>query len=125
MRLPIGYALAWPARLPVPFGAITWTDAARLDFEAPDLESFPCLGLAYDAGRAGGSAPTWLNAANEVAVAAFLEGGLRWLDIAEVIQESLQGHHGGEPGRSATSSRPTGRLREQARAVVERRHRAA
>jgi 1-deoxy-D-xylulose-5-phosphate reductoisomerase len=89
MRLPIGYALAWPDRSSAPFGAIDWTDLRRLDFEPPDLEAFPCLGLAYDAGRAGGLAPAWLNAANEEAVAAFLDGGLAWRDIATVCAAVL------------------------------------
>ena len=58
----------------VPYGAIDWTELRRLDFEPPDHEAFPCLGLAYEAGPAGGTAPAWLNAANEVAVEAFLDG---------------------------------------------------
>ena len=74
MRLPIGYALAYPDRIGTPFGRIDWAATGRLDFEAPDLETFRCLRLAYEAGRVGGTAPAWLNAANEVAVAAFLGG---------------------------------------------------
>jgi 1-deoxy-D-xylulose-5-phosphate reductoisomerase len=89
MRLPIGYALAYPDRLPTPFGAIDWASLSRLDFEPPDLDAFPCLGLAYEAGRLGETAPAWLNAANEVAVAAFLDGRLRWTAIADVIEECL------------------------------------
>ena len=68
MRLPIGYALAYPDRIGTPFGRMDWAATGRLDFEAPDLETFACLRLAYEAGRAGGTAPAWLNAANEVAV---------------------------------------------------------
>jgi 1-deoxy-D-xylulose-5-phosphate reductoisomerase len=90
MRLPIGYALAHPDRLEVAFGAIDWAQLARLDFEAPDRAVFRGLDLAYQAGRAGSTAPAWLNAANEVAVAAFLAGGLAWTAIAEVIDETLQ-----------------------------------
>jgi len=89
MRLPIGYALAWPDRVGTAFGAIDWTSLSRLDFEAPDLDAFPCLRLAYEAGRAGGSAPTWLNAANEAAVAAFLDGAIAWVDIAAVCATVL------------------------------------
>lgn len=89
MRLPIGYALAYPERIDTPFGAIDWASLARLDFEAPDLETFRCLGLAYDAGRHGGAAPAWLSAANEVAVEAFLDGQLRWADIAAVCSSAL------------------------------------
>ena len=66
-------------------GAIDWTTLRRLDFEPPDHDAFPCLGLAYDAGRRGGTAPAWLNAANEVAVAAFLDGRLRWSAIPDVL----------------------------------------
>jgi 1-deoxy-D-xylulose-5-phosphate reductoisomerase len=89
MRLPIGYALAYPDRLATSFGAIDWAALGRLDFELPDVEAFPCLRLAYQAGRAGGTAPACLNGANEVAVAAFLEGRIRWADIARVIEETL------------------------------------
>ena len=89
MRLPIGYALAYPQRSTTPFGAIDWSTLGRLDFEAPDREAFTCLELAYEAGRTGGTAPAVLNGANEVAVAAFLDGRLRWLDIAEIIAAVL------------------------------------
>jgi len=92
MRLPIGYALAYPDRLPTPFGAIDWTALSRLDFESPDREAFPCLDLAYAAGRAGGSAPATLNGANEVAVAAFLNGEIAWTDISGVIEDVLANH---------------------------------
>ena len=91
MRLPIGYALAWPSRLRTPFGPIDWTTLGTLDFEPPDRQAFPCLGLAYDAGRAGGLAPAWLNAANEVAVDAFLNGRIGWLQIAAIIAGTFDG----------------------------------
>jgi 1-deoxy-D-xylulose-5-phosphate reductoisomerase len=92
MRLPIGYALAYPDRLTTPFGAIDWAQLSRLDFEPPDFEAFPCLGLAYSAGRVGGTAPAVLNGANEVAVAAFLDGRIRWTQIPDVIAEALEDH---------------------------------
>ena len=92
MRLPIGYALAYPDRIATPFGRIDWTQLARLDFEAPDTTTFRCLALAYDAGRAGGSAPAWLSAANEEAVDAFMAGRIRWTQIAEVCDAVLQQH---------------------------------
>ncbi|HWE70503.1 MAG TPA: 1-deoxy-D-xylulose-5-phosphate reductoisomerase [Acidimicrobiales bacterium] len=92
MRLPIGYALMYPDRLPVPFGPIDWTTLARLDFEEPDRSVFTCLDLAYRAGREGDLAPAWLNAANEVAVAAFLDGRIGWRAIAEVVEETLDGY---------------------------------
>ncbi len=99
MRLCIGYALAYPDRLDVPYGDIDWSTMNRLDFEPPDLEAFPCLGLAYDAGRAGGCAPAWLSAANEVAVESFLDGLMGWSSIADVVKEALDKY----PGTPATS----------------------
>src|SRR5207302_7003995 len=87
MRLPIGYALAYPDRSGASFGALDWSEARRLDFEAPDRTAFPRLSLAYQAGRTGGTAPAWLNAANEVAVAAFLDAVIPWKGIAEIIAE--------------------------------------
>jgi 1-deoxy-D-xylulose-5-phosphate reductoisomerase len=94
MRLPIGYALAWPDRISTPFGRIDWTTIGRLDFEPPDLEAFPCLALAYAAGRSGGTAPAWISAANEVAVDAFLNGQIAWREIASVIAATLDRHDG-------------------------------
>jgi 1-deoxy-D-xylulose-5-phosphate reductoisomerase len=102
MRLPIGYALAWPDRITTPFGRIDWSQLGRLDFEAPDHDTFPCLGLAYEAGRIGGTAPAWLNAANEVAVESFLDGRIAWGDIARVIGATLE-HHDGVPATDAAS----------------------
>ncbi len=89
MRLPVGYALGWPVRTEVAFGALDWAAAEILEFEPPDLDTFRCLSLAFAAGREGGGAPAWLNAANEVAVAAFLGGALPWLGIAEVAEDVL------------------------------------
>jgi 1-deoxy-D-xylulose-5-phosphate reductoisomerase len=96
MRLPIGYALAWPDRIATPFGRIDWTDCGPLSFEAPDHEAFPCLGLAYDAGRRGGTAPAVLNAANEEAVAAFLASRIAWREIPDVLKAVLSRHDGGK-----------------------------
>lgn len=89
MRLPIGYAMGHPSRLDVPYGTIDWTKLADLHFEAPDRAAFPCLDLAFAAGRSGGVATTWLNAANEVAVDAFLNGAIRWIEISEVIEKTI------------------------------------
>jgi len=97
MRLPIGYALAWPDRIATPFGRIDWTELGRLDFETPDRVAFGCLDLAYAAGRTGGTAPAWLSAANEVAVDAFLEGRIRWADIATLVGATLDAHDGAPP----------------------------
>ena len=89
MRLPIGLALGAPERLDEPFGAIDWTTLGSLTFEPPDLEAFPCLTLAYEAGRSGGSAPAVLSAANEIAVEAFLARRIPWLAIADVNHRVL------------------------------------
>jgi 1-deoxy-D-xylulose-5-phosphate reductoisomerase len=90
MRLPISYALGYPNRGTRAFGAIDWATLGRLDFELPDRDVFGCLALAEEAGRAGGVAPAWLNAANEVAVAAFLGGAISWTTIVEVVADTLQ-----------------------------------
>jgi 1-deoxy-D-xylulose-5-phosphate reductoisomerase len=92
MRLPIGYALGFPRRLSTAFGTIDWSRMLRLDFEPVDLGRFRCLSLAYEAGRRGGSAPCWLNAANEVAVASFLEGRIPWKAISAVVEATLEAH---------------------------------
>ena len=97
MRLPIAYALEFPARSNVRFGDIDWLALKRLDFDAPDRATFRCLDLAYHAGRRGGTAPAWLSAANEFAVAAFLDGRLSWWDIAAVIERTMELHDGIEP----------------------------
>ncbi len=98
MRLPIGYALGYPARITSPFGRIDWTRLSRLDFEPPDTVAFPCLTLAYQAGRAAGAAPAWLSAANETAVDAFLTGRLRWNQIVDVCVATLDAYDGVIPG---------------------------
>ena len=90
MRLPIGYALAYPSRISTAFGRLDWGTLGRLDFEPPDTSTFRCLLLAYEAGRVGTTAPAWLSAANEVAVEAFLAGRIRWTQIAEVCDATLQ-----------------------------------
>jgi 1-deoxy-D-xylulose-5-phosphate reductoisomerase len=89
MRTALAYGLAWPERIDSGVEALDLAAIARLDFEPPDLAAFPCLGLAYDALRAGGSAPAVLNAANEVAVAAFLAGRLPFLAIPALIEATL------------------------------------
>jgi len=89
MRTPIAHALAWPQRMDSGVEKLDLFAIGQLTFERPDLARFPCLGLAYQALRAGGNAPAVLNAANEVAVSAFLAGHLPFLDIAVVIAEAL------------------------------------
>ncbi len=89
MRTPIANALAWPARVDSGVAPLDLFRIGQLDFQAPDEERFPCLRLARQAAEAGGSAPAMLNAANEVAVAAFLDGRIRYLEIAGIIEEVL------------------------------------
>lgn len=89
MRTPISYALAWPDRIATPCRRLDLVEIARLDFEAPDPVRFPALNLAWAALREGGSAPAVLNAANEVAVAAFLGRRIGFLDIAAIVGETL------------------------------------
>ena len=90
MRLPIGYALGYPHRIATAFGRIDWTTLSRLDFEPPDRATFPCLDLAYAAGRAGGTAPAALSAANEVVVEAFLAGRILWSHIALYVSRVME-----------------------------------
>jgi 1-deoxy-D-xylulose-5-phosphate reductoisomerase len=90
MRIPIAYTLAWPERMATPCERLDLVRTGRLDFEAPDPELFPALGLARDALREGGARPAVLSAANEVAVEAFLNGGIGFLDIASIAAETLQ-----------------------------------
>jgi len=89
MRIPIAYTLGWPERLDVPTPRLDLVAVAKLTFERPDLDRFPALRLARDALRAGGTSPTVLNAANEAAVAAFLERRIGFLDIAAVVEAVL------------------------------------
>ena len=90
MRTPIANALAWPERIDSGVAPLDLFAVARLDFQRPDEQRFPCLRLARQAAEVGGSAPAMLNAANEVAVAAFLERRIRFPDIARMIEEVLQ-----------------------------------
>jgi 1-deoxy-D-xylulose-5-phosphate reductoisomerase len=92
MRLPIGLALGWPERSEVPVGRLNWTRALTLEFAPVDRATFPLLDLAVAAGRAGGTAPAVLNAANEEAVGAFLARRLPFPGIAEVVTRVLAAH---------------------------------
>lgn len=89
MKLPIQYALTWPQRAPSLAGPLDLFKLARLDFAKPDFRRFPCLELAFQAARAGGICPAALNAANEVAVGAFIAGRLRFTDIPTVVEKTL------------------------------------
>jgi len=130
MRLPIAYALAAPGRTghppgprggSEPPGVIDWSKLGTLTFEPPDTEAFPCLALAYAAARTGGGAPTVLNAANEVAVAAFLGGRLPWRGIAEVVGEVTAAHAPGNLERVEDVTEADAWARARAQISVERR----
>jgi 1-deoxy-D-xylulose-5-phosphate reductoisomerase len=125
MRLPIGYALGYPKRLHRPYGAIDWAVLGGLDFEQPDRDVFVCLDLAEQAGRAGGMAPAWLNAGNEVAVAAFLSGRISWGAIGDVVADTLAAYdqvQARDVGDVVDSDR---RARERAERAVRQREQAA
>ncbi len=89
MRTPIAYGLAWPDRIDAGVSPLNLTQLAGLSFFEPKLSQFPCLSLAFSAAKVGGTAPTMLNAANEIAVAAFLDEGLPYLRISEVVERTL------------------------------------
>lgn len=93
MRIPIAYALAWPERMATPAQPLDLAGIARLEFEQPDPQRFPALRLAREALEAGAAAPVVLNAANEIAVASFLAGSIRFPQIVDVVQEALNGGH--------------------------------
>jgi len=98
MKTPIAYALSYPERLPLDLPPLDLCQLGQLTFMEPDSERFPCLDLAYAALAAGGSAPAALNAANEVAVDAFLNGRIRYLGIPELIEEVMSKHQVVVPG---------------------------
>ena len=92
MRLPIAYALTYPRRLPLSGPSLDLGQIAQLTFEEPDLKRFPALRLGYEAARTGGTMPAVLNAANEIAVAAFLQEGLSFLGIPRIVEETMAAH---------------------------------
>jgi 1-deoxy-D-xylulose-5-phosphate reductoisomerase len=97
MRTPIAHALSWPERMQSGVDSLDLAAIGDLSFETPDLQRFPCLRLGFEAAAAGGAASATLNAANEVAVAAFLERRIRFTDIARLLESALEAHPGGEP----------------------------
>jgi 1-deoxy-D-xylulose-5-phosphate reductoisomerase len=92
MRVPIQYAFSHPDRWDAPVGPVDFTTLGSLDLEPEDADTFRCLSLAYDAGRTGGTLPAAMNAANEVAVAAFLAGRIRFTDIADIVEAVMLAH---------------------------------
>ncbi len=89
MKIPIAHSLSWPERIESGAKTLDITEVARLDFEQPDMDNLPCLRLARQAAELGGSAPAVLNASNEVAVGAFLQGRIGFTDISVVIEAAM------------------------------------
>jgi 1-deoxy-D-xylulose-5-phosphate reductoisomerase len=114
MRLPIQYALTHPDRLPCPGRALSLFDVGALTFDRPDAETFSCFSAAMDAARRGGLAPCAVNGANEAAVALFLEGKIRFLDIGTLVQGALSAYH----DRTAASISDVMEVDAEARAYV-------
>jgi 1-deoxy-D-xylulose-5-phosphate reductoisomerase len=119
MRVPIAYALHYPERAELPVAPLDLAALGALTFEVPDLDTFACLRLAREAGESGGTAPCILNAANEVAVHAFLNGRLRFSEIAEVIARTLDAVPAGRVHAFETLYRADRDARETARTQVE------
>lgn len=92
MRTPISYAMRYPERMPLDLPSLDLTEVGTLTFCRPDHDRFPCLSLGYESLRVGGTMPAAMNAANEVAVDAFLHGGIRFVEIAEVIRSTMNAH---------------------------------
>ncbi len=114
MRMPIQYALTYPDREPAPVPRLDWTEPRQWSFAAPDARKFPALRLAREAFRAGGSAGCTLNAADEIAVEAFLDGRISFPSIAEVVEETLQR----VPNREAASIQEILEIDERSRVVA-------
>ncbi|HAF42388.1 MAG TPA: 1-deoxy-D-xylulose-5-phosphate reductoisomerase [Sphingobium sp.] len=120
MRIPIAHALAWPDRIATPCQPLDLARIGRLDFEAPDPIRFPALRLARAAATEGGAAPAILNAANEVAVAAFLDGRIGFLDIAMIVEDVLERYSAARPSAIDDVLAADAQARRQAREVMER-----
>jgi len=119
MRVPIAHALGWPERIASGVSAVDLVQVARLSFEDPDVKRFPCLGLAQSAAREGGTMPAVLNAANEVAVAAFLDRRLNFAGIAAVIECVLQQHERGPVTSLADALAADAWARERAASALQ------
>lgn len=120
MRIPIASALAWPGRMETPCQPLNLAQAGRLDFEAPDEVRFPALRLARQAAEQGGLAPAILNAANEVAVAAFLKEAIGFLDIAMIVEGVLNRYSAPEPSGIDDVLEADAQARRMAGQVMER-----
>ena len=119
MRMPIQYALTWPDRAPAPVPRIDWAQSRHWEFHAPDFEKFPLLGLAYESLHRGGTSSCILNAADEVAVAAFLAGKIRFPAIARVVEETLNRMPYREPASISEILETDGDARRKAQEVID------
>jgi len=119
MRMPIQYALTWPERSAAPVPRIDWAQSRHWEFHAPDFDKFPLLGLAYESLHRGGTSSCILNAADEIAVAAFLKGNLRFTAIARVVEETLNRMPYREPSSVAEILETDGDARRKAQEVIE------
>lgn len=120
MRIPVAHALAWPHRIATPCQKLDLARIGRLDFEAPDPDRFPALRLARAAAGEGGATPAILNAANEVAVAAFLAGRIGFLDIAMIVEDVLNRYSAATPAGLEDILAADAQARRQAGLVMER-----
>jgi 1-deoxy-D-xylulose-5-phosphate reductoisomerase len=125
MRMPIQYALTYPERHEAPVPRINWSEARFWEFQAPDYDKFPLLRLAYECQEAGGSATCTLNAADEVAVDAFLQGEIGFLAIEETVRETLHRVPVSQPGTIDDILEIDGESRARAREVIVARARGA
>jgi 1-deoxy-D-xylulose-5-phosphate reductoisomerase len=119
MRTPIAHGLAWPERISSNVPDLDLAEIAQLTFEQPDLEAFPCLKLAYHAAEVAGDAPAVLNAANEIAVDAFLNQRLGFTDIAKVVEQTLNTFDFFEPDTLAAVQESDARARRTALLMVK------
>lgn len=92
MRTPISYAMRYPERMPLELPSLELAEVGKLTFFKPDHDRFPCLGLGYESLGIGGTMPATMNAANEIAVEAFLQGGIRFIDIPDIIRSTMESH---------------------------------
>ena len=122
MRIPIQYALTYPERWHTPLPSLDIGRLSRLEFHPPDLEKFQCLALAYRALRAGGTAPAVLNAANEVAVESFLNDGISFVEIPEIIEAVLEAHTTSEASTLAVILEADAWARRKASELAGRSH---
>jgi 1-deoxy-D-xylulose-5-phosphate reductoisomerase len=120
MRVPISYALHYPERADVDLPSLDLAGVGELSFEEPDLDAFPCLRLAREAGEAGGTAPCVLNASDEVAVEAFLDRRIPFTAIAEIVERTLEAVPTTRPGHFEDLFAVDAEARERARELIAR-----